>query len=175
MVEPISLDLAQIRERGYLVVLAPYNSTTYFVYQGEPAGYEYELLGAFAKDLGVALKMVVVTDPKSLFPLLNSGEGDIAAARLIPPVGPTAALEDQSPVAFTRALYRTEPVLVQQDQPPSAAGEGTQKALAPGPADSVAGGGYSGATGDQAIAIGGAHCKSSGKICLSPNADRVVR
>ncbi|HBB88968.1 MAG TPA: lytic transglycosylase F [Blastocatellia bacterium] len=135
MVAPVSLDLAQIRHRGYLVVLAPYNSTTYFVYQGEPAGYEYELLGAFAKSLGVTLKMLVVTDPKSIFPLLNSGEGDIAAARLTPPVGPTVALENQSPVAFTRALYRTEPVLVQQDQPPSAAGEGTQKALSPGPAD----------------------------------------
>src|SRR6266550_9005639 len=135
MVEPISRDLAEIRKSGSLTVLAPYNSTTYFIYQGEPAGYEYELLRAFAKDLGVALKMVVVTDPKSLFPLLNSGEGDIAAARLTPPVGPTVALENQSPVAFTRALYRTEPVLVQQDKPPSAAGEGTQKALAPGPAD----------------------------------------
>src|SRR5437879_3958325 len=81
--------------------------------------------------------MVVVTDPKSLFPLLNSGEGDIAAARLMPPVGPTTALEDQSPVSFTHALYRTEPVLVQQYKPPSAAGEGTQKALAPGPADTL--------------------------------------
>ena len=134
LVEPINRDLAQIRERGYLVVLAPYNSTTYFIYQGEPLGYEYELLQAFAKDLGVSLKMVVVTDPKSLFPLLNDGEGDIAAARLIPPVVPTTAL-NQSPVSFTRALYRTEPVLVQQDEPPSAAGSGTQKALEPGPAD----------------------------------------
>src|SRR5688572_2474162 len=131
LVPPISRDLAQIRERGSLVVLAPYNSTTYFIYQGEPAGYEYELLRAFAKDLGVTLKMVVVTDPKSLFPLLNSGEGDIAAARLIHTAGPTTALEDQSPVSFTRALYRTEPVLVQQEGPPAAAGEGTQKALAP--------------------------------------------
>ena len=133
--QPISRDLTQIRERGYLVVLAPYNSTTYFIYQGQPLGYEYELLQAFAKDLGVELRMVVVTDPKSLFPLLNSGEGDIAAARLMPPAGPTVALEDQSPVSFTRALYRTEPVLVQQGEPPSAAGEGTQKALEPGPAD----------------------------------------
>ena len=133
--QPISRDLAQIRERGYLVVLAPYNSTTYFIYQGQPLGYEYELLQAFAKDLGVQLKMVVVTDPKSLFPLLNSGDGDIAADRLMPPAGPTAAVEDQSPVAFTRALYRTEPVLVQQAEPPATAGEGTEKALAPGPAD----------------------------------------
>jgi membrane-bound lytic murein transglycosylase F len=131
----ISRDLTQIRERGYLVVLAPYNSTTYFIYQGQPMGYEYELLQAFAKDLGVELRMVVVTDPQSFFPLLNSGEGDIAAARLMPPAGPTAALEDQSPVSFTRALYRTEPVLVQQGEPPSTAGEGTQKALAPGPAN----------------------------------------
>src|SRR5215210_3761666 len=56
--EPISRDLAQIRERGYLTVLAPYNSTTYFIYQGEPLGYEFELLRAFAKDIGVPLKMV---------------------------------------------------------------------------------------------------------------------
>jgi membrane-bound lytic murein transglycosylase F len=137
MVEPISRDLAQIRERGSLVVLAPYNSTTYFIYQGQPLGYEYELLQAFAKDLGVTLTMVVVTDPKSLFPLLNSGEGDIAADRLIPPAGPTTALENQSPVSFSRALYHTEAVLVQQEQPPSAAGEGTEKALAPGPADQL--------------------------------------
>jgi membrane-bound lytic murein transglycosylase F len=132
---PISRDLAQIRERGYLVVLAPYNSTTYFIYQGQPLGYEYELLQAFAKDLGVELKTIVVSDPKSLFPLLNSGEGDLAAARLMPPAGPTAAIEDQAPVSFTRVLYRTEPVLVQQGEPPAAAGEGTEKALAAGPAD----------------------------------------
>src|SRR5918993_795759 len=126
---PIERDLTQIRERGSLVVLAPYNSTTYFIYQGEPLGYEFELLRAFAKDLGVPLKMVVVTDPKSIFPLLNSGDGDIAASRLIPPKQPDV----QSHVAFTNALYRTEPALVQQEQAPSAAGEGTEKALAAGP------------------------------------------
>ena len=71
MVKPIGRDLAQLRERGSLVVLAPYNSTTYFIYQGQPVGYEYELLQAFAKDLGVTLKMVVVKDPKSEFPLLQ--------------------------------------------------------------------------------------------------------
>jgi hypothetical protein len=30
MVEPIQCDLAKIKERGTLTVLAPYNSTTYF-------------------------------------------------------------------------------------------------------------------------------------------------
>lgn len=131
MVEPISRDLADIKQRGALVVLAPYNSTTYFIYQGEPLGYEYELLQIFAKEHGVALKMIVVTDPKSLLPLLNSAEGDLAAARLIP------TPENEAVVSFTRALYHTEPALVQQAEPPSKAGEGADKALEPGPADQL--------------------------------------
>src|ERR1044071_2645479 len=117
MVEPVARDLAQIRERGSITVVAPYNSTTYFIYQGEPLGYEYELLEAFAKDLGVALKIVVVNDPKSLIPALNEGEGDIAAARLIPDP------DNQASAAFTAALYHTDPVLVQQGEPPSEAGD----------------------------------------------------
>src|SRR5919106_3558310 len=131
MVQPVSGDLAEIRERGSITVVAPYNSTTYFIYQGEPLGYEYELLAAFAKDLGVALKIVVVTDPKSLIPALNEGEGDIAAARLIP------TPDNQAAAAFTDALYHTDPVLVQQDEPPAEAGKGTEKAIKPGPADPV--------------------------------------
>ena len=43
MTQPaVARDLAQIRERGTLVVLAPYNSTTYFVYRGEPFGYDVQ-------------------------------------------------------------------------------------------------------------------------------------
>jgi len=126
---PIQRDLAEIRAGGTLTVLAPYNSTTYFVYRGEPLGYEYELLREFAGSQNLALKMVVVTDPKSLLPLLNSGEGDIAADRLVP------TPETEAQAAFTRALYQTEPALVQQEAAPEAASDVAQKALAPGPAD----------------------------------------
>src|SRR5439155_16572048 len=45
--------------------------------------------------------------------------------------------KSETDVAFTRALYRTEPVLVQQAAPPEKAGKGTEKALAPGPADQI--------------------------------------
>lgn len=129
MVEPIKRDLDGIKEGGTLVVLAPYNSTTYFLYRGEPMGYEYELLQAFARERGVALKMKVVTDQKSLYSMLNSGDGDIAAARLVP------TAEDKAHVAFTRALYRTEPALVQQEVPPaeSKMPEAAKKALQPAP------------------------------------------
>lgn len=131
MAEPVKRDLTEIKQRGTLTVLAPYNSTTYFIYRGEPLGYEYELLQTFAREQGVALKMIVVTDQKSLLPLLNSGEGDIAAGRLMP------TPETEANVSFTRALYRTEPALVQQEAPPEQAGKGTEKALAPGPADEM--------------------------------------
>src|SRR3989440_12890377 len=131
MVGPINRDLAEIKKGGTLTVLAPYNATTYFIYRGEPLGYEYELLQSFAKDQGLTLKMVVVADAKSLFTILNSGEGDIAANRLVP------TPENETDVSFTRALYRTAPVLVQQEEPPAKAGKGTEKALAPGPADQL--------------------------------------
>src|SRR6266550_1292698 len=131
MVGPITRDLADIKQRGTLTVLAPYNSTTYFIYRGEPLGYEYELLQSFAKAQGLDLKMVVVADTRSLFSILNSGEGDIAANRIVP------TPENETDVWFTRALYRTEPVLVQQDEPPAKAGKGTEKAMAPGPADQL--------------------------------------
>ncbi|HEV7890587.1 MAG TPA: transporter substrate-binding domain-containing protein [Pyrinomonadaceae bacterium] len=127
--EPVKRDLEEIRARGTLTVLAPYNSTTYFVYRGEPLGYEYELLREFASAQGLALKMVVVTDPKSLLPLLNEGEGDIAASRLVP------TPETEAQAAFTRALYQTEPALVQQESAPETASKVAEKAMAPGPAD----------------------------------------
>ncbi|PYS76107.1 MAG: hypothetical protein DMF66_16530 [Acidobacteria bacterium] len=78
---PISRDLDEIKRGGTLTVLAPYNSTTYFVYRGEPFGYEYELLQSFARDQGLTLKMVVVTDLKSIYSMLNRGEGDVDDAQ----------------------------------------------------------------------------------------------
>jgi membrane-bound lytic murein transglycosylase F len=127
MVEPIQRDLAKIKERGTLTVLAPYNSTTYFLYRGEPLGYEFELLRSFAETQGVTLKVIVVTDPKSLFPLLNSGDGDIVASRLVP------TEQEKQYVSFTNALYRTEPALVQQEKPATATDPVTEKALQSGP------------------------------------------
>ncbi|MBD0370482.1 MAG: transporter substrate-binding domain-containing protein [Pyrinomonadaceae bacterium] len=131
MVQPIRRDLQGIKERGTLTVLAPYNSTSYFIYKGEPLGYEYELLQTFAKERGLTLKMLVVTDRKSIYSLLNGGEGDIAAGRLVP------TPEDEVNVSFTRALYRTEPALVQQEGAPETAGKGTEQAMKPGPADEL--------------------------------------
>ena len=73
MVAPINRDLADIKKRGTLIVLAPYNATTYFIYRGEPLGYEYELLQSFAKaqlkrgakpaDVETAVRRLVASSP----------------------------------------------------------------------------------------------------------------
>ena len=119
-------DWAAVRARDTLRVVAPYNSTTYFIYRGLPLGYEYELLKEFAADHDLALRWTVVQDRDSLFAMLAQGRADVVAARLVP------MPEDSARARFTHALYRTNPVLVQRDGPPGAAGAGL-----PAPADTI--------------------------------------
>jgi membrane-bound lytic murein transglycosylase F len=110
--DPIERDLAAIVDRDTLSVLLPTNSTSYFVYRGEPMGFEYELLRAFAREHDLALDIRVVVDPDSLFPMLLAGHGDIAGGRLVP------TAHTDAPVQFTEALYRTQPTVVQSEGAP---------------------------------------------------------
>ena len=110
--DPVERDLDAIAERDTLVALTTTNSTSYFLYRGEPLGYEYDLLKSFAEDHDLVLKMVVVADTDSLYTLLNEGVGDVVAARIVPEPG------DSADVRYTDALYTTEPTLVQADGPP---------------------------------------------------------
>lgn len=102
-------DLAAIEADGRLVALLPYNSTTYFLYRGAAMGYEYELLRAFAEDRGLALEVEPVREPARILDRLRRGDGDVAAARLLP------AFRDARGVVFTEGLYRTRLALVQRD------------------------------------------------------------
>ena len=40
----VTLDLAQIRQRGFLRAIVDNNSISYFIYRGQTMGFEYELL-----------------------------------------------------------------------------------------------------------------------------------
>ncbi|MES2765371.1 MAG: transporter substrate-binding domain-containing protein [Bacteroidota bacterium] len=110
-IEPIVRDLEGIKQRDTLTVLTTYSSTSYFLYRGEAMGYEYELLKNFAREKGIELRTVVVRNQDSLYYMLNRGDGDIVAARLMP------SDEAQKRVRFTRSLYETHPVLVQRSGP----------------------------------------------------------
>jgi membrane-bound lytic murein transglycosylase F len=113
---PIVRDLDQIRTRDTLTALVVSNSTSYFVYRGEPMGFELDLLKAFAKADSLVLKVRVVRDMDELNTRLNRGEGDIVAARLVP------THLDAERMRLTRPLYRSRPVLVQRSSRPELTG-----------------------------------------------------
>ncbi len=108
--DPIERDLGAILERDTLVALTSYTSTSYFLYRGQAFGFEYELLQDFAEEQGVVFKIEVVPRDSILY-YLNSGRGDVAAARLQP------TEEDTASFGFTAALYQTNSVVVQQSAP----------------------------------------------------------
>lgn len=105
--DPIERDLGDILERDTLVALTSYTSTSYFLYRGLPFGFEYELLQDFAEDQDVVFQIKLVPRDSILY-YLNTGVGDIAAARLQP------TQEDTSNFVFTRPLYETTPAVVQR-------------------------------------------------------------
>ena len=104
----IERDLDEIVESGVLRVVTMYSSTNYFLYRGEPMGYEYELVQRLAEYLKLELQVIIARDLGELFEKLNNGEGDIIAA------GITITNERKHNIRFTDYLYLTKQVLVQK-------------------------------------------------------------
>lgn len=105
---PVSFDLNRIKEKGVLTAIIDNSSTSYFIYHGQPMGYEYELLSRLAKKLNVRLELLITTDIEDAMLKLNAGEGDLIAHNL--PV--TTKRKDL--VAFTEPHNEVRQVLVQQ-------------------------------------------------------------
>ncbi|MBA6412674.1 membrane-bound lytic murein transglycosylase MltF [Parahaliea sp. F7430] len=74
--------LANIKERGTLVVVSRNSPTTYYLDKNGAAGFEYDLAQLFAEELGVELIMQPAFTLDALFTRLRRGEADIAAAGL---------------------------------------------------------------------------------------------
>ena len=100
--------LKKIKREGKLKALTTYSGTSYFLYRGQPMGFEYELLKRFADHLGVELEIVVSQNIDSLLNNLNSGEIDLVAH------GITITTDRKEEVNFTDYLYLTHQVLVQR-------------------------------------------------------------
>lgn len=108
---PIERDLDAIRDGAEIVMLTPTNSTSYFLYRGEPLGFEFELLRQFAESQGLRLRVEIVAGTADILARLNRGDGDIAAGRLV------RTPEAEQIARFTHELYHSDPVLVQQGEP----------------------------------------------------------
>lgn len=105
---PIDFDLTKIKERDTLIAIVDNSSTGYFLYKGQPMGYEYDLLNLLASELDVKLKLIVTKNIDEAFQKLNLGEGDIVAHNL------TITKSRKEQVSFTTPHYQTRQVLVQR-------------------------------------------------------------
>ncbi len=75
-------DLDKIKDHQVLRVLTRNNASTYFLWQGELHGFEYELAKRFAEQHKLRLEMVVPPSRDQLLPWLEQGKGDIIAASM---------------------------------------------------------------------------------------------
>ncbi len=74
--------LDQILETGELRVVTRNSPTSYSISPDGPTGPEYDLVQAFAEELGVALVMESVDSVSEIIPLILSGQAHMAAAGL---------------------------------------------------------------------------------------------
>ena len=100
--------LEAIREAGILKVVTEYNSISYFIYRGQPLGFQYEMLKDLAGQMELELEVSVSNDLEQNFTDLEEGTVDLIAMSL------TITSERKEKVAFTVPLLQTRQVLTQR-------------------------------------------------------------
>ncbi|MCF8335880.1 MAG: transporter substrate-binding domain-containing protein [Bacteroidales bacterium] len=107
-IEEVDVDWSQIKDRGTLKAITYYGSTSYFLYRGQPMGYEYELVSRMAEDMGLDLEIVIADNLDKEIEMLKKGQGDIIIHGL------TITQDRKEQVAFTIPHTKTHQVLVQK-------------------------------------------------------------
>jgi|WetSurMetagenome_2_1015567.scaffolds.fasta_scaffold18777_2 membrane-bound lytic murein transglycosylase F len=101
-------DLEGIIEKGKITVLTDYSSTDYFIYRGQPLGFQYEMLQQLASHLNVRLEVKVSRNLNESFEMLRNGEVDLVAQNL-------AVTKNRLQIVdFTEPLVQSHQVLVQR-------------------------------------------------------------
>ncbi|MBE9509725.1 MAG: transporter substrate-binding domain-containing protein [Bacteroidetes bacterium] len=102
------IDLPEIKKRGKLIAITTYSPTSYFLYRGQPMGFEYELLNQLADYLVLELDIVIAEDLDQITSDLFAGKGDIIAHAL------AVTKQRKKYIAFTEYYTLTKQVLVQR-------------------------------------------------------------
>ena len=83
---PVAADLAEVRARGTLRVLAGTNEQPeMFAFEGARPGFERELLDGFARLHRLRLEVVAIRDRDERVPALRRGAGDILVGLVVTP------------------------------------------------------------------------------------------
>ncbi|MFP8965812.1 membrane-bound lytic murein transglycosylase MltF [Pokkaliibacter sp. CJK22405] len=92
--------LSRIDDRGVLRVATRNIPTAYYEDAQGPAGFEYDLLSAFAKERNLKLELTIVRNRSDLFDLLKQRNVDMAAASLFQSNAREANFPTSDPYAF---------------------------------------------------------------------------
>lgn len=82
--KPLTI-LEQIRDHGSLIAITSRSPTTYFDAPNGPAGLEYDLVTAFANELGVTAEFIFSSDSTVIAAKLHQGKAHLAATGTTPP------------------------------------------------------------------------------------------
>lgn len=106
--KPMNPVLKKVLREGKIVATTDYNSTNYFIYRGEPMGFQYELLKSFAEYLNVKLEIQIINDLDESFKCVNTFDCDLIA------LGLTVTKERAEIVDFTHPFTQTRQMLIQK-------------------------------------------------------------
>ncbi len=98
----------RIAAEGRLRVLTSYSAINYYIYRGEPLGYQYEMLRTLSASLGVKLELSVERDIYEAFEKLASGHAHLLAMDM------TVTSDRRKKFDFTEPIFITRQVLVQR-------------------------------------------------------------
>lgn len=98
----------KIKENGKLVAVTQYTSTDYFIYKGQPMGFQYELIKRFSESLDLDLEVVLSNNLEESFILLQDGEYDLMAINL------TVTKDRSKMIDFSHPIGQTRQILVQR-------------------------------------------------------------
>ena len=100
--------LDNILEKDTLFVLTGYNAYSYFIYKGQPMGFEHDLVKKLGEHLGITPVFILVNSISDMFTLLDEKKGDLIAFNL------TITKERVERIAFVNYYNTTKQVLVQR-------------------------------------------------------------
>ncbi len=75
-------DLAAIQSRGLLRAITRIDAQNYFVRNGRPAGFEYEMVELFAREHRLRVEYVVADTDHQMLEWLRTGVGDVITTRV---------------------------------------------------------------------------------------------
>jgi membrane-bound lytic murein transglycosylase F len=100
--------LDTIFQRKKLIAITDYGSTNYFIYRGQPMGYQYEMVQKLGEYLGVGIDLRIERDLDSGILKLQQHKSDLIAMTL------TVTSDRMKKMDFTEPFMFTRQVLVQR-------------------------------------------------------------